>query len=87
MQQTPFPRVTVPGVDPDAVEALQEGFREHDEHVAFLREQKDGLAAAMFRLRKPIGRRTRSKRRRPTAHVLRQRSAACRSAYLKETAA
>lgn len=76
------PRVSVPGVDPEAVERLQAALAAHDDFVEHLKREKRGLADAFFRL----GRRTSRKpkpRRRATKHVRHMERVAVRSAYLK----
>lgn len=80
------PRVSLPDVDPEAVERLQAMLAKAEAHESFLRDQKDGLAAAMFRLKKPVARRTRRKAR-PTPNVLHHARMAARSAFLKEISA
>lgn len=81
MQQIPFPRVTVPGIEvPDEIRAIIEQGAEHEAHV---RRQQTGIAQAMLRLGKPIFRRARKAPARPSAHVRRTASARARSSYLK----
>lgn len=78
---TPFPRVTLPGIEPSPeVEAM---IRAHDEHQEHIARQKKGIAYAMVALGKPVFRPRRRPRRRPTAHVRHARRMAARAYYLR----
>lgn len=78
MQKPEFPRVSVPGVDPEAVSFVQTLLAEADAQATHVREQQRGMVRAMLRLGKPIARSPR-KPRKATKHVRHMAAVAARS--------
>lgn len=80
-----LPRLSLPGVEP-MPEALLSAIRADEEHSAFIRRQKRGVAQAMVVLGKPIFKRGRRKAPRPSPVRTYAARMGVRSAYLKEVA-